>query len=76
MVDIAVLCPVTPFEPTDGHRMAMASDIQAILDSKLSLGVVTFLYGQQTPSTVTACESRYFRVSGGSLSSCGLSADS
>jgi glycosyltransferase involved in cell wall biosynthesis len=67
MVDIAVLCPVTPFEPTDGHRMAMASDIQAILDSKLSLGVVTFLYGQQTPSTVTACESRYFRVSGGSF---------
>ncbi len=67
MVDIAVLCPVTPFEQTDGHRMAMASDIQAILDSKLSLGVVTFLYDRRTPPAVTACESRYFRVSGGSF---------
>jgi glycosyltransferase involved in cell wall biosynthesis len=67
MVDIAMICPVTPFEATDGHRMAMASDVQAILDNKLSLGVVTFLYKQQAPSTVTACESRYFRVSAGSF---------
>lgn len=67
MVDIAMICPVTPFETTDGHSMAMASDVQAVLDNKLSLGVVTFFYKQQTPSTVTACESRYFRVSGGSF---------
>ena len=67
MIDIAMICPVTPFEATDGHRMAMASDVQAILDNKFSLGVVTFLYKQQTPTTVTACESRYFRVSTGSF---------
>ena len=44
MLDIALLCPVTPFEQTDGHRMAMASDLQAILDNKLTVGVATFLY--------------------------------
>jgi glycosyltransferase involved in cell wall biosynthesis len=67
MADIAMLCPVTPFELTDGHRMAAASDVQAILDNKFSLGVITFLYNRQTPTTVTTCESRYFRVGSGSF---------
>jgi hypothetical protein len=67
MLDIAVLCPVTPFEQTDGHRMAMASDLQAILDNKLTVGVATFLYDRQKPSASAPCESRYFRVGGGSF---------
>ena len=62
MLDVALLCPVNPFEPLDGHRMAVASDVNAILDNNLGLGVLTFLHDRQKPTVVTHCEARYFSV--------------
>jgi hypothetical protein len=67
MRDVALLCPVNPFEPRDGHRMAVASDVNAILDNGLSLGVLTFLYDQQKPVEVHNCDVRYFAVQEGSF---------
>jgi len=67
MSDVALLCPVNPFEPRDGHRMAVASDVNAILDNRLSLGVLTFLHDGQKSTAVTDCDARYFQVRKGSF---------
>jgi hypothetical protein len=62
MLDVALFSPCNPFEPFDGHRMAVASDVCAILDNNLSLGVLSFLHDGQKPSVVTHCDARYFSV--------------
>lgn len=67
MLDVALLSPVNPFEPLDGHRMAVESDVNAILDNGLGLGVLTFLYGHQKPTAVPPCDTRYFSVKAGSF---------
>jgi hypothetical protein len=67
MLDAALLCPVDPFEPRDGGRMAVCSDMNAILDNGMSLGILTFLYGQQKPIAVTDCDVRYFEAGKGSF---------
>jgi Glycosyl transferase 4-like domain/Glycosyl transferases group 1 len=67
MRDVALLCPVSPLEPRDGHRMAVASDLNALLDNGLSVGVFTFLYGDQQPLLAQNCDVRYFAVGKGSF---------
>jgi hypothetical protein len=67
MLDVALLCPVNPFQPLDGHRLAVASDVNAILDNGLRLGVLTFLYDEQKPTPVDHCDVRYFTVAKGSF---------
>ena len=67
MLDVALLSPVNPFEPLDGHRLAVASDVHAILDNGLNLGVLTFLYGSQQPTAVSQSQVRYFSVGRGSF---------
>ena len=51
-MDVLLLAPVNPFDARDGHRMAVASDLRAILDNNLSLGVITFLYKSQQPTSM------------------------
>ena len=46
-MDVLLLAPVNPFEIRDGHTMAVASDMRAVLDNGLSVGVISFLYGNQ-----------------------------
>jgi hypothetical protein len=47
--------------------MAVASDVNAILDNGLSLGVLAFLYNQQRAVAVTSCDVRYFSAGKGSF---------
>ena len=68
-MDVLLLSPVNPFEPRDGHRMAVASDVRAILDSGLTLGVIGFLYEGQTrehiPYDPAVCDARLYPVRSG-----------
>src|SRR5271165_2602839 len=70
-MDVLLLAPVNPFDARDGHRMAVASDVCAILDNHLSVGVITFLYNHQQPPArmedPKRCDARFFRVREGSF---------
>jgi polysaccharide biosynthesis protein PslH len=70
-MDILLLAPVSPFEVRDGHTMAVASDMRAVLDNGLTVGVISFLYGNQRPAICTEsperCQSRFFPVRSGSF---------
>lgn len=65
-MDVLLLSPVNPFEPRDGHRMAVASDVRAILDNDLTLGVIGFLYPGQQPCPIPhapwICDARLYPV--------------
>lgn len=52
-MDIVVIAPVSPFDPRDGHRLAVLSDVFAILDNHLRLGLITFTHGDE-PDTIPA----------------------
>jgi polysaccharide biosynthesis protein PslH len=41
-MDIVLISPVWPFDPKDGHTLAVLSDIHAIVDSGLQPGIITF----------------------------------
>jgi hypothetical protein len=70
-MDVLLLAPVNPFEIRDGHSMAVASDLRAVLDNGLSVGVISFLYGSQQqsihPENPGRCEARFFPVRAGSF---------
>ena len=70
-MDVLLLAPVSPFEIRDGHTMAVASDLRAVLDNGLTVGVISFLYGnQQRPAPIgnpQRCEARFFPVRAGSF---------
>ena len=70
-MDVLLLAPVSPFDVRDGHTMAVASDLRAILDNGLTVGVISFLYGnQQLPTFAEAsqqCQARFFQVRAGSF---------
>jgi hypothetical protein len=70
-MDVLLLAPVNPFEIRDGHTMAVASDMRAALDNGLTVGVISFLYGNQQPPAQTEdserCEARFFQVRAGSF---------
>jgi hypothetical protein len=70
-MDVLLLAPVSPFEIRDGHTMAVASDMRAVLDNGLTLGVISFLYGNQLRPAHTGdyrrCRARFFQVRAGSF---------
>lgn len=70
-MDVLLLAAVNPFDARDGHRMAAASDLFAILDNHLTVGVVGFLYNDQQPPTrmedPKRCDAKFFRVRNGSF---------
>ncbi len=70
-MDVLLLAPVSPFEIRDGHTMAVASDLRAVLDNGLTVGVISFLYGnQQRPAPIgnpQRCDARFFQARAGSF---------
>lgn len=54
-MDVVLISPVSPFDPRDGHRMAVLSDVCAVLDNHLELGVIAFTYGAGTDSIAELC---------------------
>jgi glycosyltransferase involved in cell wall biosynthesis len=70
-MDVLLLAPVNPFEIRNGHSMAVASDMRAVLDNGLTVGVISFLYGNQQRPAHTGdhprCEARFFKVRAGSF---------
>jgi glycosyltransferase involved in cell wall biosynthesis len=70
-MDVLLLAPVNPFDARDGHRMAVASDVSAVLDNRLKLGVISFLYKDQAAPAhfeqPGRCDARFFQVRGGSF---------
>ena len=68
-MDIALLSPVPPFDPSDGHRLAVLSDVRAILDNSLDLGIISFTYGDENSRVPELCAHRVIPArSGGPVS--------
>jgi hypothetical protein len=68
-MDVAIISPVSPFDPRDGHRLAVLSDVHAVLDSGLTLGVVAFTYeGDPSPQS-TPCPATLIRARPGGAAS-------
>lgn len=69
-MDIALISPASPFDPRDGHGLAVLSDVRAILDNRLSLGLITFTYGDENNNAVELdCPSKLIRARpGGAVS--------
>ena len=66
-MDVAVLAPVSPFDPRDGHRLAVFSDVLALLDNKLTVGVIAFAHGNETDSVELDCVSKLIPARAGGL---------
>ena len=54
-MEVVLLSPVSPFDPRDGHRLAVLSDVNALLDNKLDLGVIAFTYAGESDSIPAVC---------------------
>ncbi len=54
-MDVAIISPVSPFDPRDGHQLAVLSDVHAVLDSGLTLGLIAFTYGDDHSPQSTPC---------------------
>lgn len=68
-MDIALISPVSPFGRLDGHALAVLSDVRAILDNGLRLGLIAFTYGDETDAISPACPTKVIRArDGGFLS--------
>jgi hypothetical protein len=57
-MDIVLISPVSPFAAPDGHRLAVLSDLTAILDNGLRAGVISFTYEDEQNDTPPSCENR------------------
>jgi hypothetical protein len=70
-MDVLLLAPVSPFAVRDGHTMAVASDMRAILDNGLTVGIISFLYGNQLRALTTEdperCKALFFPVRAGAF---------
>jgi hypothetical protein len=70
-MDVALLAPVNPFTARGGHGMALASDVRAILDNHLSLGVLALQYKNWQPGPEIAetkqCDTRFFNARDGAF---------
>lgn len=64
-MDIVLISPVSPFAPRDGHRLAVLSDVQAILDNRLRLGLITFKYGDEEDTIAPLCPNKTIVARGG-----------
>jgi hypothetical protein len=54
-MDIVLISPVSPFDPRDGHRLAVLSDVHALLDNRMDLGVISFSYAGETDTIPNLC---------------------
>jgi hypothetical protein len=70
-MDVVLLAPVNPFTARGGHGMALASDVRAILDNGLSLGVFGFDFANLQPGVeideIKQCETRFFEARKGAF---------
>lgn len=54
-MEIVLISPVSPFDPRDGHRLAVLSDVHAVLDNRMALGVIAFTYNEETDTVPDLC---------------------
>jgi hypothetical protein len=54
-MEIVLISPVSPFDPRDGHRLAVLSDVHALLDNRLDLGLVAFTYEGESDTMPNLC---------------------
>jgi|SRR5580698_2014111 glycosyltransferase involved in cell wall biosynthesis len=70
-MDVVLLAPVNPFAARGGHGMALASDVRAILDNHLSLGVFGLQYKNWQPGVeieeINQCDTRFFNARDGAF---------
>ena len=70
-MDVVLLAPVNPFAARGGHGMALASDVRAILDNRLSLGVFGLHYKNWQPGVeieeIKQCDTRFFNARDGAF---------
>lgn len=70
-MDVVLLAPVNPFTARGGHGMALASDVRAILDNDLSLGVFGLHYKNWQPGVeieeIKQCDTRFFNARDGAF---------
>lgn len=64
-MDVAIIAPVSPFDPRDGHRLAVLSDVHAVLDNRLRLGLITFRYEGERDTRPPLCEHQVVPADGG-----------
>ena len=64
-MDVVLISPVCPFNPHDGHTLAVLSDVNAVLDNGLTLGVIAFTYDDREILYSSACPSRLIRARAG-----------
>lgn len=57
-MDIVLIAPVSPFDPRDGHRLAVLSDVLAILDNRLRLGLITFAHSDEQETISPLCPNK------------------
>lgn len=63
-MEIVLISPVSPFDPRDGHRLAVLSDVHALIDNKMDLGIIAFTYQGECDSIPDLCPT--VRVAAGS----------
>jgi hypothetical protein len=66
-MDVALISPVSPFDPSDGHRLAMLSDVNAVIDNGLRLGVISFTYDDENNAIPPLCPHKVIPARGGSM---------
>jgi|GEM_PF-3675519 len=54
-MQIVLISPVSPFDPRNGHRLAVLSDIHALLDNKFDIGLIAFTYEDEEDSIPDLC---------------------
>ena len=54
-MEVVLISPVSPFDPRDGHRLAVLSDVHALLDNGIDLGVVAFTYEGESDTMPNLC---------------------
>jgi hypothetical protein len=63
-MEIVLISPVSPFDPSNGHKIAVLSDVHALLDNGADLGVIAFTYEGEADSIPDLCPT--VRVAAGS----------
>ena len=54
-MDAVLISPVVPFDLRRGWTLAVLSDVRALLDNKLDLGIIAFTYGDEQYSFPDLC---------------------
>ena len=54
-MEMVLISPIIPFDPRTGYALAVLSDVRALLDNKIDLGVIAFTYGDEVNSIPDLC---------------------